>query len=115
MTDVNVVALVGRITRDAELKNTYGGTSVCKFVLAVSRNRKMNEKWEEETSFIDVQAWGKLAEFVADKLTKGKQVTVQGSLRQERWESNGEKKQRVIVVADNIQLPFVREEQNNGW
>ena len=113
MTDVNIVALVGRVTRDAELKNTYGGTSVCKFVLAVKRNKKNGDRWEEETSFIDVQAWGKLAESVAGKLTQGKQVIVEGSLRQEKWESNGEKKQRVIVVADNIQLPFIREEAND--
>lgn len=112
---INKAIIVGRVVKDAELKTTYGGTSVCKFVLAVSRNRKNGDKWEEETSFIDIQAWGKQAEFVANKLTKGKKIMVEGSLRQERWESNGEKKQRVIIVADDFDIPYDREEQNNGF
>lgn len=109
---INRVIIVGRVVKDAELKTTYGGTSVCKFVLAVNRNKKVGDKWEEETSYIDVQAWAKLAEFASDKLTKGKQITVEGSLRQERWESNGERKQRIIVVADEIEIPFEREDGN---
>ena len=112
---INRVIIVGRVVKDAELKTTYGGASVCKFTLAVNRNRKNGDKWEEETSYIDVQAWNKLAEYAAGKLTKGKQITVEGSLRQERWESNGEKKQRVVIVADEFEIPFEREEQGNEW
>lgn len=102
--DLNHVVLIGRLTRDAELKYLASGTAVCKFALAVNRRVKKGDQWTEEASFIDVTAWGKTGEGIAKYLLKGKQVAVDGELRQERWEQDGQKRSRVEVVANSVQL-----------
>lgn len=104
MNDINRVIIVGRLTRDAELKYTSGGAAVAKFSLAVNRRRKQGDQWVDEANFFDVAAWGKMAENLNQYLTKGKQVAVEGELRQDRWEQNGQSRSRVEIVAANIQL-----------
>ena len=104
MADINRVILVGRLTRDAELKYTSGGTAVSKFGLAINRRRKVGDQWEEEPSFFDVVVWGRVAEALNQYLVKGKQIGVDGELRQSRWEQDGQKRSRVEIHANNIQL-----------
>lgn len=104
MADVNRVILVGRLTRDAELKYTGSGFPVCTFAIAVNRRRKNGDVWEEEASFFDIVLWGKAGEAINQYLIKGKQVCVDGELRQNRWEQDGQSRSRVEVVATNIQL-----------
>ena len=104
MADVNHVVLIGRCTRDAELKYTSGGMAIGKFSLAVNRKKKSGEQWVDEASFFDVTCFGKTAENLAQYMTKGKQVGVDGSLHQDRWEKDGQNMSRVVVNADNIQL-----------
>jgi single-strand DNA-binding protein len=104
MTDLNVVVMTGRLTRDAELKYTAGGTPVTKFSIAVNRRRKVNDQWEDEANFFDVALWGKQGETLSQYLVKGKQVGIAGELRQERWEKDGQNRSRVEVVAETIQL-----------
>lgn len=104
MSDTNVVILIGRLTRDAELKGTQAGQSVCKFGLAVNRRKKSGDQWVEEASFFDVVYWGKGGEAVAQYLVKGKQVAVEGSLHQDRWEQDGQNRSKVEIMADNVQL-----------
>ncbi|MCQ2604695.1 MAG: single-stranded DNA-binding protein [Spirochaetia bacterium] len=104
MTDINKVFLVGRLTRDAELKFTAGGTPVSRFAVAVNRSRKNGDQWEEEVSYIDIVLWGKSAESLSKYLTKGKQVAVDGELRQNRWEQDGQQRSRLEVHAVNVQL-----------
>lgn len=104
MADLNCVTLVGRLTRDAELKYTGAGYPVCKFSIAVNRSRKNGDTWEEETSFFDIVLWGKRGEALNQYLVKGKQVAVSGELRQNRWEQDGQSRSKVEVVATNIQL-----------
>jgi single-strand DNA-binding protein len=104
MADINRVILVGRLTRDAELKYTSGGSPVAKFGLAVNRRRKVGEQWEEEANFFDIVVWGRVAEALSQYLVKGKQVGIEGELRQDRWEQEGQKRSRVEVVASNIML-----------
>ena len=104
MNDINRVIIVGRLTRDAELKYTTGGSAVSKFSLAVNRRRKQGDQWVDEANFFDVAAWGKTAENLNQYLTKGKQVAVEGELRQDRWEQNGQSRSRVEIFATNIQL-----------
>jgi single-strand DNA-binding protein len=104
MTDLNHVDLICRLTRDAELKYTAGGTAICKFGVAVNRNRKDGDTWKDEVSFIDIVVWGKQGESLHQYLVKGKQVGISGELRQERWQHEGQNKSRVEVVANNIQL-----------
>ena len=103
--DFNNVILIGRVTRDAELKYTPSGTAVTKFGLAVNRKRKQGDEYIEEASFFDITAWSKLAENLNQYLAKGKQVGVCGELRQDRWEDkDGNKRSKVGITATAIQL-----------
>jgi len=104
MKDVNIVVLVGRLTRDAELKYTNSGMPICRFSVAVNRSRKQGDQWVDEASFFEVDYWGKGGEAVNQYLTKGKQVAVEGELKQDRWEQDGQSRSKVIVNANNVQL-----------
>ncbi len=104
MADVNRVVLVGRLTRDAELRYTASGLPVCNFAVAVNRRRKNGDEWVEEASFFDIVLWGRQGESLNQYLVKGKQVAIDGELRQNRWEQDGQSRSRVEVVANNIQL-----------
>ncbi|HHU88310.1 MAG: single-stranded DNA-binding protein [Sphaerochaetaceae bacterium] len=102
--DTNIVVLIGRLTRDSELKYTSGGTAVSRFSIAVNRMKRSGDQREEEVSFFDIVVWGKFAEVLNPYLTRGKQVCVEGELRQSRWEQDGQSRSRVEVVARNLQL-----------
>ncbi len=102
--DINVVTLVGRLTRDSELKYTNSGTAVCKFSLAVNRKKRSGDQWTDEVSYFDVVLWGKQGEALQQYLAKGKQIAVSGELRQNRWEQDGQNRSKVEVIANNIQL-----------
>ncbi|MDR2210451.1 MAG: single-stranded DNA-binding protein [Spirochaetaceae bacterium] len=104
MADLNHVMLIGRLTRDAELKYTAGGQAVCKFSIAVNRRRKSGDQWVDEASFFDIVLWGRQGESLNQYLVKGKQVGVDGELRQDRWEQDGQNRSKVEIVANNIQL-----------
>ena len=104
MADVNHVVLIGRLTRDAELKYTAGGQAVCKFSVAVNRRRKQGDQWIDEPNFFDIVVWGRQGETLNQYLVKGKQVGVDGELRQDRWEQDGQNRSRVEIVANNLQL-----------
>jgi len=95
--DINVVVLVGRLTRDSELKYTKSGMPIARFSIAVNRSRKQGEEWVDETSFFEIDFWGKGAEAVNRYLVKGQQVGVEGELRQDRWEQDGQQRQKVVV------------------
>lgn len=103
-SDVNVVVLVGRLTRDAELRYTNSGTAICRFSLAVNRRKRSGDSWDTEANFFDVVLWGKQGEALQRYLEKGKQVSVAGELRQSRWEQNGQNRSRVEVAATTLQL-----------
>ena len=114
MADINQVVLVGRLTRDAELKYTNTGTAVCKLSLAVNRRRKSNDEWINEASFFDVVIWGKMGESLSQYLVKGKQIGVVGELRQNKWEQDGQPRSRVEIVANNIaDIPFPAEKKDD--
>lgn len=104
MTDINRVILVGRVVKDAELKFTSASTPVTRFSVAVNRSRKNGDQWEEEVSYIDIVLWGRSAESISKFLIKGKQVAVEGELRQNRWEQDGQQRSKLEVVASNVQL-----------
>jgi single-strand DNA-binding protein len=104
MADLNHVVLVGRLTRDAELKYTSGGQPVCKFSLAVNRRKKSGDQWVDEVSYFDIVLWGRQGESLNQYLVKGKQVGIDGELRQDRWEQDGQNRSKVEIVAINLQL-----------
>lgn len=104
MADVNHVILIGRLTRDAELKYTSGGMAVCKFSIAVNKRRKQGEQWVDEANFFDIVLWGKSGETLNQYLVKGKQVAVEGELHQNRWEQDGQSRSKIEINANNVQL-----------
>ncbi|MDR0709436.1 MAG: single-stranded DNA-binding protein [Spirochaetaceae bacterium] len=104
MADINHVVLVGRLTRDAELKYTAGGQAVCKFSIAVNRRKKSGDQWVDEANFFDIVLWGRQGESLSQYLLKGKQVGIEGELRQDRWEQDGQNRSKVEIVANNLQL-----------
>jgi single-strand DNA-binding protein len=102
MADVNHVTLIGRLTRDAELKDN--GLTICNFSIAVNRRKKNGDQWEDEANFFDIVIFGKQAAYLHKYLVKGKQVAVDGELKQDRWQQDGQNRSRVLVIANNIQL-----------
>ena len=104
MADLNHVVLIGRLTRDAEIKYTSGGQAVCKFSIAVNRRKKAGDQWEDEANFFDIVLWGKQGESLQSYLTKGKMVGVDGELRQDRWQQDGQNRSKIEIIANNIQL-----------
>jgi single-strand DNA-binding protein len=104
MQDTNQVVIIGRLTRDVELKYTSGGLAIASLSIASNRRAKQGEEWVDEASFFDVTYMGRGAEAVQQYLTKGKQVCVSGSLKQERWEKGGQRRSKVVIHASNVQL-----------
>jgi len=104
MADLNHVVLIGRLTRDAELKYTAGGQAVCKFSIAVNRRKKVGDQWEDEANFFDIVLWGKQGESLQSYLVKGKMVGIDGELRQDRWQQDGQNRSKVEIIANYLQL-----------
>ncbi len=100
---LNRVVLIGRLTRDPELRETSSGIAVANFALAVERDFK-NQSGEKEVDFIDVQVWRKLAEVVANNLQKGRLVAVEGRLQVRSYEKDGQKRRVSEVVAERVQF-----------
>ena len=111
MVDINQVTLIGRLTRDAELKYTSGGMAIANLSLAVNRRVKKGEQWTEEVSFFEIVLFGKTAEGLKPYLLKGKQIAVEGELKQERWEKEGQSRSKVVINASNVQLLGGNEKQ----
>ena len=101
---INHVVLVGNLTRNAELKYTNSGMAISTFGIAVNQRRKKDEQWVDEAHFFDIEYFGKAAEAVNQYLVKGKQVGVEGSLRQDRWEKDGQPRSKVKITASNLML-----------
>ncbi len=101
--NINVVVLAGNLTRDPELKVTQSGQPVANIGLAVNRKWKSKDgEAREETLFITVVAWGKTAELCAEHLRKGASVAVEGRLQSRSWETDGQKRSTIEVVADRV-------------
>ena len=106
-SDINHVVVIGRLTRDlGERDFAYlaSGSARANVSIAVNRSKKQGEQWVDEASFFDITIWGKTAENVRPYLTKGKQIAVDGYLKQDRWENDGQKFSKVAIVAENVQL-----------
>ena len=110
MTDLNHVVLIGRLTRDLgsdERSFAYlpNGTARANVSIAVNRSRRgADGSWSDEVSYFDITIWGKTAESLKPYLLKGKQIAIEGYLRQDRWEKDGKTNSRVNIVANNVQL-----------
>jgi single-strand DNA-binding protein len=104
MASVNKVMLLGRLTADPELRYTPKGTAVCDLRMAMNRTYTdpgSGEK-KEEATFVDVTAWGRTAEISAQYLKKGRQVFIEGRLKFDQWEQEGQKRSKLSVTADQV-------------
>ena len=100
---LNHIVLMGRLTRDPELRQTQSGVSVASFTLAVDRDFQSRDGGEKQTDFIDIVAWRNTAEFVSKYFTKGKMAVVSGRLQIRDWtDREGGKRRSAEVVADNV-------------
>lgn len=100
---LNHIVLMGRLTRDPELRRTQSGISVASFTLAVDRDFQSRDSGEKQTDFIDIVAWRNTAEFVSRYFTKGQLAVVSGRLQVRDWtDRDGGKRRSAEVVADNV-------------
>ena len=99
---LNKIIIMGRLTRDPELRRTQGGTAATSFTMAVDRDFK-SQSGEKETDFIDVVAWRNTGEFAAKYLAKGRMAAVEGRIQVRDWQDkDGNRRKSVEVVADNV-------------
>ena len=105
MANANIVILIGNLTKDPELKYTPGGSAVCSFSVAVNKKwtGKDGEK-KEDVAFIECEAWQKTAEIIAEYLKKGSPIYIEGELKQDRWEKEGQKHSKIKVKVSNVQF-----------
>jgi len=109
---INRVIISGNLTRDPELRATAGGTSVLKLGMAVNDRRKNQQsgEWEDYANFVDVTVFGARGEALSRFLTKGTKVAIEGKLRWSSWEKDGEKRSKLEVIADEVELMSARGE-----
>lgn len=104
MASYNRVVLVGNVTRDPELRHIPSGTAVTELGLAVNERIKRNNEWVEEVNFIDVTLWARTAEVAAEYLSKGSSVLIEGRLKLDRWEKEGQKFSKLKVIGEKMQM-----------
>lgn len=104
MASFNRVILVGNLTRDVDVRFTKGGTPVTDIGLAVNDRVKRNDEWVDEVTFVDVTLWGRTAEIASEYLSKGSPVLIEGRLKLDTWEQDGQKRSKLHVVADRMQM-----------
>jgi single-strand DNA-binding protein len=104
MASYNRVVLMGNLTRDVELRYTPSGTAVTDISIAVNERVKRNDQWTEEANFFDVTLWGRTAEIAGEYLSKGSSILIEGRLKQDRWEQDGQKKSKVKVIGERMQM-----------
>ena len=112
---LNRIVIMGRLTRDPELRRTQNGTAVTSFSVAVDRDFKSRESGEKATDFIDVVAWRQTAEFVCQYFTKGRMAVVEGRLQIRDWkDKDGNNRRSAEVVADNVYFGDSKRDNADG-
>jgi len=116
MASFNRVILVGNLTRDIEVRYvSNGGLAVTELGLAVNDRRKnQSGEWVEETTFVDVTLWGRTAEIASEYLSKGSPVLIEGRLKLDMWETDGQKRSKLRVVGEKMQMLGGREGGGGG-
>ncbi len=113
MANLNKVLLIGRLTRDPESRSTPSGQTVVSLGLAVNRTYTRRDSGEkvEETAFVDVEAWGRTGETIARYMRRGRQIFIEGRLKFDSWEKDGQRRSKLSVVAETFQF---LDSQNGG-
>ena len=113
---INRVVLTGNLTRDCEVRRTQGGMAVMSFGIAVNDRRKNAQtgEWEDFANFIDCTMFGTRAEAVANHISKGSKVGLEGKLRYSSWERDGQRKSKLEVIVDEIEFLSPRQGNQGG-
>ena len=112
---LNHIVIMGRLTRDPELRRTASGVAVASFTVAVDRDFGKSENGEKETDFIDCVAWRQTGEFVSKYFTKGRMAVVSGRLQIRNWtDKEGNKRRTAEIVADNVYFGDSKREGDGG-
>ena len=112
---LNHITIMGRLTRDPELRRTGSGVAVASFTVAVDRDFGKNENGEKETDFIDCVAWRQTGEFVAKYFAKGRMAVVSGRLQIRPWtDKDGNKRRTAEIVADNVYFGDSKRDGDSG-
>lgn len=114
MASFNRVVLVGNLTRDPELRYIPSGSAVSEIGLAVNDRVKKGDQWVDETTFVDVTLWGRTAEVANEYLSKGSSVLIEGRLKLDSWEKDGQKRSKLRVIAEKMQMLGGREGGGGG-
>lgn len=101
-SDFNHIVLQGRLTKSAEVKYPRQDFCVVSFTIASNENHKNGDQWEKRPNYIDCTWTGNYAKALAESMTKGREVFLEGSLHQDRWEKDGQKQSRMIVKVTNL-------------
>ena len=104
MASFNRVILVGNITRDIELRYTPQGTAVTDIGLAVNDRVKKQGEWVDETTFVDITLWGRTAGVAGEYLSKGSPVLIEGRLKLDSWEQDGQKRSKLKIIGERMQM-----------
>src|SRR6267142_4890238 len=105
MASFNRVILLGNLTRDVEVKYLQSGMAVADIGLAVNDRRKNQAgEWVEEVTFVDITLWGRTAEVAGEYLSKGSPVLIEGRLKLDQWETDGQKRSKLRVVGERMQM-----------
>ena len=109
---INKVMISGNLARDPEMRSTAGGTSVMQFSVAVNERRKNSQtgEWEDYANWVDCSLFGKRAEALERILAKGTKVAIEGRLRWSQWERDGQKRSKLDVIVDELELMSARRE-----
>jgi single-strand DNA-binding protein len=114
MASYNRVILVGNLTRDPELRYIPSGTAVSDVGLAVNDRVKRGDQWVDEATFVDITLWGRTAEIANEYLSKGSPVLIEGRLKLDRWEKDGQKHSKLKVIGERMQMLGGRGEGGGG-
>lgn len=114
MASFNRVILVGNLTRDPELRYIPSGSAVSEIGLAVNDRVKKGDQWVDETTFVDVTLWARTAEVANEYLSKGSSVLIEGRLKLDTWEKDGQKRSKLRVIAEKMQMLGGREGGGGG-
>jgi single-strand DNA-binding protein len=114
MASYNRVVLLGNLTRDPELRYIPSGMAVSDIGLAVNDRVKRNDQWVEETTFVDITLWGRTAEVANEYLSKGSSVLIEGRLKFETWEKDGQKRSKLKVIGEKMQMVGGRGGSSDG-
>lgn len=104
MESMNNTCLIGRLTRDADLKYTSNGTAIADMSIAANYRKKEGSSYVEGVSFFDIKVFGVTAEKLNAYLKKGKQIAVMGALRQDRWSKDGKNMSKIYIIAHKVEL-----------